>query len=150
MGQSDMERKCLGFFCITFWMDLWFLNELRYIRSCEPVPNAYWPKHFGLNIYCPFENVYLHRIQTYDLLHWNTPLGHCCIRLPPRTNTHTHTHTSCKQQPKTFSALYCRSIRASRMVNQHSLSSDTEKWYLCNNTIKFVLINKHCFPQIFD
>ena len=36
-----------------------------------------------------------------------------------------------------------------RMLNQHSLCSDTEKWCLCNNTNKFVSINKHSFPSIF-
>ena len=39
--------------------------------------------------------------------------------------------------------------RASRMLDLHSLCTDTKKWYLCNNTNKFVSINKHCIFLIF-
>ena len=126
-----------------------FVVLFRYNRHCERVPNAYWPKR--QKILCPYENVqffvHLHKIQTYDLQNWNFPfypLGHCCPLLLESPPSSTYL-----QQPKTFSALYCWSIRASRMLNQHSLCSDTEKWYLCNNANKFVPINKHCFPQIF-
>ena len=126
-----------------------FVVLLRYNRRCELVPNNYWPKHSSLNIYCPFENVYLHGIWTMTSR----------IKIPHSTHyrpvlymkvQYIHTQaTSCKQKPKTFSALYYGSIRASRMLDQHSLCSDTEKWYLCNNTIIFVSINKRYFPQIF-
>ena len=105
----------------------------------------------------------------------------------PLSSQNSHTvHTgyqlpaiSCNQ--RTFSALYCGSIRAienvtqfvqpfqpttnrlwlvlplfphytagvvehSRLMNQNSLPSNTEKWCLCNNPNTSVSINKQCFP----
>ena len=114
------------------------------------------------------------------------PLLHMKITSPPSSQTSHTVHTgyqlpaiSCNQ--RTFSALYCGSIRAienvtqfvqpfqpttnrlwlvlplfphytagvvehSRLMNQNSLPSNTEKWCLCNNPNTSVSINKQCFP----
>ena len=37
----------------------------------------------------------------------------------------------------------------SKLMNQNSLPSNTEKWCLCHNPNTIVSINKQCFPQIF-
>ena len=129
-----------------------FVVLFRYNRCCEAVPHSYWPKDFGVIIYFPFEKVYLHGNQIHDLLHWSFPLyalSHCYILKagsPPHNSSYRRRLPATWHQLQTFSALYCRSIRAARMWNQHSLWYDTEKWYLCNNTNEFV---SHCFSQIF-
>ena len=40
-------------------------------------------------------------------------------------------------------------LEHSKLMNQNSLPSNTEKWCLCHNPNTIVSINKQCFPQIF-
>ena len=150
-----MEQNCLG---ITFQTDLWFLNELHNILQnslwfCSdiidivsgfPTPIDQNVKKYYVHMkMCNFLCIYTR----FKPMTFKTEISHSTHQAiaahyyqnPPLSSTYL-------QQPKTFSALYCWSIRASRMLNQHSLCSDTEKWYLCNNANKFVPINKHCFP----
>ena len=143
-------------FVVSKWVPQYtteqFVVLLRYNRYCEPVPNTYWPKHLGLNIYYQFENVSVQESNLwspapkYLTLH-TRPLPHMSHLFPPPP---LHTHTGCKQQPKTFSALYCGSIPASRMLNQRSLCFNTETWCLRINTNVFVSFHKHYFSQILD
>ena len=133
-------------FVVSKWVPQYtteqFVVLLRYNRYCEPVPNTYWPKHLGLNIYYQFENVSVQE-STYVLLHPSTSLytlGHCrtCkINFPP---PFIHTQAANSNQRHSphyiagvFQHLECWTKEVCVLIRKHGACVLTQT-YLCHFT----------------
>ena len=126
MRQSVMERNCLGLF-----------SALHSVRFCFWVPQ-YTTETFVV-LSSPLKNVSA-RDWTYDLLLPSTYFttatltNICNWAIGPLTLTHRLPCTALLRFPHYIAGVSELSI----MLNHNSLCFDTEKWFLCNNTIVFV------------
>ena len=132
MRQSVMERNCLGFIpAIKCYMVLCLSSTIYYGTVCGFVQSI---------------EKFLPRIKPmtscYELLpSTSTLLQHILINLqlsfcstPPYTQAASAVPPVLPRFPQYIAGVSEHSI----MLNQNSLCFDTEKWFLCNNTIVFV------------
>ena len=132
MRQSVMERNCLGFIpAIKCYMVLSLSSTIYYGTVCGFVQSI---EKFLPGIK-PMTSC-------YELLpSTSTPLQHMLVILqlsfrspPPYTQAASAVPPVLPRFPQYIAGVSEHSI----MVNQNSLCFDTEKWFLCNNTIVFV------------
>ena len=132
MRQSVMERNCLGFIpAIKCYMVLSLSSTIYYGTVCGFVQSI---EKFLPGIK-PMTSC-------YELLpSTSTPLRHIHIVLqlsiwspPPYTQAASAVPPVLPRFPQYIAGVSEHSI----MLNQNSLCFDTEKWFLCNNTIVFV------------
>ena len=112
-------------------------------RCCEPVPNTYWPKQLGLNIYCQFENV-----GVQDLNLWSPalacpslytrPLPHMLKASPPLWNSYTQAANSYQRHSPHYIAgvlehLECWTKEVCVLLRKHGACVITQT-YLCHFT----------------
>ena len=133
-------------FVVSKWVPQYtteqFVVLLRYNRYCEPVPNTYWPKHLGLNIYYQFENVSVQE-SIYDLLHPSTSLytlGHCRtwqIHSPPHFIHTQAANSNQRHSPHyiagVFQHLECWTKEVCVLIRKHGACVLTQT-YLCHFT----------------
>ena len=132
MRQSVMERNCLGFIpAIKCYMVLSLSSTIYYGTVCGFVQSI---EKFLPGIK-PMTSC-------FELLpSTSTPLRHVHINLhlsfwspPPYTQAASAVPPVLPRFPQYIAGVSEHSI----MLNQNSLCFDTEKWFLCNNTILFV------------
>ena len=133
-------------FVVSKWVPQYtteqFVVLLRYNRYCEPVPNTYWPKHLGLNIYYQFENVSVQESNLWspapeNLTLHTRPLPHILDSLPP---PFIHTQAANSNQRHSphyiagvFQHLECWTKEVCVLIRKHGACVLTQT-YLCHFT----------------